>query len=102
GRHLFHQLARAAVAADRQTTSQDLPEDRQVRVDAGDLLRAAGRKTEPADDLVENEERTVPRGELASRFEVTGARRDDAHVGRDRLEHERGDLARKPAEGVLQ
>ena len=44
----------------------------------------------------------MARRELARGFEVAVARRNDTHVRRDRLQHERGDLSGKPPKGILE
>ena len=65
-RDQLHQIGAAAVGADRQPAADDLAEARQVRPDAEDLLRAAGRGAEPGNHLVEDQQRSV-RDRRASR-----------------------------------
>ena len=58
-RDLLHQVAPAAVGADRQAAADDLAERRQVGRDAEPLLRAAARHAEAGHHLVEDQQRAV-------------------------------------------
>ena len=57
------------------------------------MLRAAVADPEAGDDLVEDEQGLLPRGDPAQALKVALGREDDAHVGRDRLDDDRGDAA---------
>ena len=55
------------------------------------------RDAEAGDDLVEDEQRAVLRGELAQQLEEAGLGRDEAHVGRIGLGEQRGELVLAPS-----
>ena len=57
GREEIHDLRPAAEGRERQAAADDLAEDRQIRLHAEPLLCAAARDPEPADHLVEHEQR---------------------------------------------
>src|SRR5216117_540738 len=99
-RHLAHELPRAPVGADGEPAADDLAEAREIGTDAVESLGPTVRHEEPRDDLVEDQERTVRARDLTEPFEEARKRRDDAHVTRDWLDDDRGDLvtrARKSA-----
>jgi hypothetical protein len=58
-RDQVHDVGAAAVGADRQAAADDLAEAGQVRPHAEDRLRAAGRRAEARDHLVEDEQDAV-------------------------------------------
>ena len=81
-RDLAHDVRAPAVGAHRQSAADHLAERGQVRPDAVALLRAAERHAEAGHHFVENQQRAVPRGDLAQRFQVAGRGRHAAHVAR--------------------
>ena len=92
----LHQIGASAVGADRQAAADDLAETGEIRLDAEDLLRAAGRSAESRDHLVEDEQRAVADRQIAQAGEEAIARRDDADVAGDRLDDDGGDLIAIP------
>ena len=90
-RHALEQRARSAVGADGQPAADDLAERGDVRPHAVPALRAVPRDAEPGHHLVEHEQRAVRVTEVAQRFEEPGRGWHDAHVARDRLNHDRRD-----------
>ncbi len=100
----FHRLARAAERRRRQAAADDLAHHGQVGFDPVELLGAAAGDAEAGDHLVEDQQRPGLAGRLAEELEEALGRRDDAHVGRDRLGQERRDLVlgerpRRPPRG---
>ena len=67
-RDAFHDVAAPAVRADRHAAADDLAERGEVGRDAVERLRAAERDAEAGHDLVEDQQRAVPRAELAQRL----------------------------------
>ena len=92
GRDELHDLAPAAVGADRQPAADHLPERRQIRRDPVERLRAARVHAEAGHDLVEDEQRAVRGGELAQPLEEARGREHEPHVPDDRLEDHGRDL----------
>ena len=92
-RDLRHQVATAAVGADRHAAADDLAERAQVRRDAVALLRAAERDAEAGHHFVEDQQRAVLRAQLAQVLQVAVARQDAVGVADDRLDDQAGDLA---------
>ena len=92
GREHVHQLRRAPERGDRPAVPHRLAERRQVRRHACDRLVATQRMTEARDHLVEDEDGSVPRRELAQPLEepLLGQHRTD--VVRDRLEDDGRDV----------
>ncbi len=88
----LHDLAPAAVRADREPAADHLAECRQVGLDAVQRLRAAGMHAEAGHHLVEDQQRAVRGGERAQALEEALLREDETHVPRDRLDDDRGDL----------
>ena len=81
--------------------AERLGEGGDVGLDAVQLLRAARRDAEAGDDLVEDQQRTVPLGDLAQELEVAGLRRDDAGVRLNRLDQHRRDVGAVLGEELL-
>src|SRR3546814_8016826 len=80
---LLHQFAAAAVGAHRHAAADDLAEGRQVGRDAIARLRAAERDAEAGHHLVEDQQRAVPRAQVAQVLQEAFARRQEigsAHV----------------------
>ena len=99
--HPLHQLAAAAVGADRQPAADHLAEGGQVGLDPEQLLGAAEGDAEAGHHLVENEQRAVAVAQLAETFEVPLDRRHQTHVAGDRLDEDAGHLVAVAAEQVL-
>ena len=91
----LHDLALADERGAREAVRHRLAEGRQVGLDAVGRLRAAEVPAEAGDHLVEDEQRAVPRAQVAQALEEPRRRRDAA-LG---LEHDTRDL---PADGVEQ
>ena len=72
-RDLAHDVRAAAVGADRQPAADHLAERGQVGPDAVALLRAAEGDAEAGHHLVEDQQRAVPRRDLAQRLRDTRA-----------------------------
>ena len=88
-----HQLGPSAVSSDEQSAADDLAQDGQVRLHAVKLLRPTRCNAEARDHLVEDQQRTIPLGQLAKPREEPAERRNHSHVGRDRFDDHGGDLA---------
>ena len=96
-----HERGRAADRRERQPTTDDLPEDRDIGRDAEAPLRPAERDPEAGDDLVEHEERAVGRAARAQVLEEARPRWYQTHVGGDRLDEHRRDLVRVAIEDLV-
>ena len=77
----------------RHAARHDLGERGEVGCDAEMGLRAARCDAKAGDDLVEDQERAVRRGQLAQRHEKRGGQRHHAERAAGRLDDRRGDLA---------
>ena len=93
-RYLLHQGAAAAISAHRHPAADNLAKGNKIGLNAEIFLRTAGRQTEPGDNFVKDKQRAVPVAKSAQSLKKAGRRRDDAHVGRDRLQDDTGDLPR--------
>ena len=69
-RDLFHQVALAAIGADRHAAADDLAEGGEVGIDAIQLLGAAERDPEAGHHLVEDQQRAVARAQVAQVLQV--------------------------------
>ena len=88
----LHDLAPSAVGADGQPAPDDLAERGQVGRHPVQRLRASRVDAEPGHHLVEDEESTVRRRQLAEACEEAGLREDETHVAGDGLHDHRRDV----------
>ena len=91
-RQLLHQVGAAADRADRQAAADDLAEAGEVGRHVVLRLGAARPDPEAGDHLVEDQQGADAIALGAQAGEEPGRRGDHAHVGRDRLDDDRGDL----------
>ena len=97
-----HDAARAAERPDRHAPADHLAEGRQIRGDAKELCRAAARQAEPGDHFIENEQRAVLARELAQAGEEFAPLRQQAVIGRQRLDDEGRDARALALKQLLQ
>ena len=88
----FHQLVAGRVGADRQAAADDFAQAGDVRLDVIAHLRAAPGDAEAGHHFVEQQQRAVLVAQLAQALQISGGGQDHAHVSRDRLDDEAGDL----------
>ncbi len=93
GRQHCHDVGSAAERRNRRTAPHDLSERRQVRYDAGPALRAVEAEAKPRHDFVENQQRTASPRTIAQPLEESRFRRNEAHIGGDRLDQDRREIA---------
>ena len=79
-------IGAASYCACRQPASQDFGHRREVRLDAIAHLGAAGRRAEPGDHLVDDEQRVIAAGDLAEVPEELRLGGEHAHVSARRLD----------------
>ena len=87
GRHRVHNVAPAAVRADREPAPDNLAERREVRRYAVVLLRAPLGDAKAGHDLVENQHGAGFRGFVAKRLEKFRRAGHAAHVSADRFDN---------------
>ena len=92
---MLHDVGAAAVRADRQAAADDLAEAGQIGPDAEERLRAAGRRAEAGDHLVEDQQDAVRVQRSRRPVEEAVGGRHDAHVAGDRLDDDGGDRCRR-------
>jgi hypothetical protein len=91
GSEPLHEVGAPAERGCRKPTADDLAEDRQIRSDAVELLRAAPGDPEAGHHLVEHEQRARRVRERAERLQEPRRGRNAAHVPRHRLDEDRGE-----------
>ena len=64
----IHQVRASPIRPDRQPAADDLAEHGQIRTHAVERLGSAGCDAKSRDDLIEDEERASPFGQLAQSF----------------------------------
>ena len=89
GRYLLHQLPGTGKRAYRHTAANDLAKGDQVSTHAEIFLCAAPCQTEAGDDLVKNQQRTVLVTQVAQPLQKALCRRNNAHIGSNRLHNHR-------------
>ena len=95
-----HQVGSSPVRADRHPAADDLAEGREVGLHAEPRLGAAeAERGSPVMTSSKIEERPVGAGGRSQVLEEPGRRRDDAGIGRHRLDDDRGDPAGVRGEG---
>src|SRR5215217_1814319 len=103
-RQLEHEVGAAGDGGEGQTVGERFGVGRQVGDDAVLGLDTAKVGAEPGEDLVEEEDDTVPGRPLAQEFEETGRGRDAAGIVMDRLAAHGGQFGavtgNRPLEGV--
>ena len=99
GRNSRHDVRSAAESGQRQAAADDLPQHGEVGQDAEPLLRAAAGDPEAGDHLVEDEERAGVVARRPQRLQEPRLGRNDAHVSRHWLDHDRGEALAVPLDG---
>ena len=84
-RNLLHHVEAAAISAHRHAAADNLPEGRQIGLDAVQTLRAVDAHAESRHDLVHNQERAMLLGLCGKRLQELGLRGNDAHVAGHRF-----------------
>src|SRR5262249_27204658 len=87
-----HDVFATTECGDGYSATHDLAERGEIGRYAEPALCTARAEAQPRDDLVEDQERAPAPGALPQTFEKAGDRRNEPHVERDRLDHDRGDL----------
>ena len=93
----IHDVAAAAVGAERMAATKRFAVGHEVGYDAVPLLRPAHRKTKPGDDLVEDQDHAVRRTGDPHRVEKPGGRRQAAM---ERLHDHGGEFVGMPRDQV--
>ena len=88
----LHDVGPARQAAARQTAGQDLGHGRQIGLDVVKALGAAGMDAKTADDLIENQQAIVLRGDVAQGLEEFAAHRHLPEMAAGRLDDDAADL----------
>ena len=83
--NLPHYIQTAAISAHRHAAADNLPEGRQIGLDAVQTLRAVDAHAESRHDLVHNQERAMLLGLCGKRLQELGLRGNDAHVAGHRF-----------------
>jgi hypothetical protein len=78
-------LGAAAVGRDGQAAADNFAERGEVGFDVEKLLRRSVVQTKAGDDFVDDQQRAILFRDLAQPREKTRCRRNDTHVGGDRL-----------------
>src|SRR5207249_3661559 len=85
-------VAPTAIRADGQAAADDLAQACEIGPHAVQLLRASERDAKAGDDLVEDQQRTVLRSDLAQASEESRRGSHHTHVARHRLDDQCRDL----------
>ena len=93
GRNAVHDAGRAGVGCDGQAAAYDFAKGGEVGFDAVERLAGAVAQAKAGNDFVQDKERTVFLGELAETGEKVFLRKDNTHVGGNRLNNDGGDFA---------
>ena len=97
-----HDAGRSGDGGEREPGAQRLPERGEVARDAVERLTAARVEAKAGHRLVDDQHRAVLVAQTAHLIQIAGPRRDDAHVGHDRLCDHRRHPSLVPGEAVGQ
>src|ERR1700680_812513 len=89
---MVHELGAAAISRDRKAAADNFAERGEVRFDFEKLLRRSVVETKTGNDFVDDQQRAILFRDVAKAGEKTWLRRNDAHVGGDRFDDDRGDF----------
>src|SRR5262249_45104160 len=87
-----HHIYPAAIRCQREAAADDFPQRSQVGLDGRELLNTAEGDSKPGHDFIEDEQCSVPGGELPEGFEKSGHGWNAAHIADYRLDDHGGDL----------